>query len=210
MNKSEALIRLVDDDASLLFSTQIYLQTMGWKVVAYDSPGKFLRSDDLDVPGCLVLDFRMPNFTGLEVQQIMIERGYKHFPIIFLSGHGDIEMAVNAMSKGAVTFLEKPADPERLNAEVEKAVELGFSRSRRAKERLELKRRYSHLTAREKEVLHLVVDGLTNKEIGDKLGLSLATVKMHRGHAAEKLELSSVAEITRALILIQEEDHQDA
>ena len=77
MNKSEALIRLVDDDASLLFSTQIYLQTMGWKVVAYDSPGKFLRSDDLDVPGCLVLDFRMPNFTGLEVQQIMIERGYK-------------------------------------------------------------------------------------------------------------------------------------
>ena len=202
MNKSEALIRLVDDDASLLFSTQIYLQTMGWKVVAYDSPGKFLRSDDLDVPGCLVLDFRMPNFTGLEVQQIMIERGYKHFPIIFLSGHGDIEMAVNAMAKGAVTFLEKPADPERLNAEVEKAVELGFSRSRRAKERLELKRRYSHLTAREKEVLHL--------EIGDKLGLSLATVKMHRGHAAEKLELSSVAEITRALILIQEEDQQDA
>ncbi len=201
MNKSEALIRLVDDDASLLFSTQIYLQTMGWKVVAYDSPGKFLRSDDLDVPGCLVLDFRMPNFTGQEDQQIMIERGYKHFPI---------EMAVNAMAKGAVTFLEKPADPERLNAEVEKAVELGFSRSRRAKERLELKRRYSHLTAREKEVLHLVVDGLTNKEIGDKLGLSLATVKMHRGHAAEKLELSSVAEITRALILIQEEDQQDA
>lgn len=136
----------------------------------------------------------------LEVQQIMIERGYKHFPIIFLSGHGDIEMAVNAMAKGAVTFLEKSGRPERLNAEVEKAVELGFSRSRRAKERSELKRRYNYLTAREKEVLHLVVDGLTNKEIGDKLGLSLATVKMHRGHASDKLELSSVAEITRALI----------
>ena len=134
MNKEHTLIRLVDDDESLLFSTKILLEALGWKVAAYNSPTEFLVRDNLSIPGCAVLDVRMPQMTGLEVQETLIERGFAHFPLIFLSGHGDIQMAVNAMSKGALTFLEKPVDPERLNQEVTRAVKLGISgRSQRIK-----------------------------------------------------------------------------
>ena len=191
MNKEHTLIRLVDDDESLLFSTKILLEALGWKVAAYNSPTEFLVRDNLSIPGCAVLDVRMPQMTGLEVQEMLIERGFAHFPLIFLSGHGDIQMAVNAMSKGALTFLEKPVDPERLNQE-------------EVNELNALKRRYRQLTNREKEVLSLVAEGLTNKEIADRLELSVPTIKMHRSRASEKLATDSVAEITRALILLNE------
>lgn len=172
MNKEHTLIRLVDDDESLLFSTKILLEALGWKVAAYNSPTEFLVRDNLSIPGCAVLDVRMPQMTGLEVQEMLIERGFAHFPLIFLSGHGDIQMAVNAMSKGALTFLEKPVDPERLNQEVTRAVELGIRRAEEVNELNALKRRYRQLTNREKEVLSLVAEGLTNKEIADRLELS--------------------------------------
>lgn len=200
MNKEHTLIRLVDDDESLLFSTKILLEALGWKVAAYNSPTEFLVRDNLSIPGCAVLDVR----TGLEVQETLIERGFAHFPLIFLSGHGDIQMAVNAMSKGALTFLEKPVDPERLNQEVTRAVKLGIRRAEEANELNALKRRYRQLTNREKEVLSLVAEGLTNKEIADRLELSVPTIKMHRSRASEKLAMDSVAEITRALILLNE------
>lgn len=199
MNKEHTLIRLVDDDESLLFSTKILLEALGWKVAAYNSPTEFLVRDNLSIPGCAVLaDDR------LEVQETLIERGFAHFPLIFLSGHGDIQMAVNAMSKGALTFLEKPVDPERLNQEVTRAVKLGIRRAEEANELNALKRRYRQLTNREKEVLSLVAEGLTNKEIADRLELSVPTIKMHRSRASEKLAMDSVAEITRALILLNE------
>ena len=198
------LIRLVDDDESLLFSTKILLEALGWKVAAYNSPTEFLVRDNLSIPGCAVLDVRMPQMTGLEVQEMLIERGFAHFPLIFLSGHGDIQMAVNAMSKGALTFLEKPVDPERLNQEITRAVELGIRRAEEVNELNALKRRYRQLTNREKEVLSLVAEGLTNKEIADRLELSVPTIKMHRSRASEKLATDSVAEITRALILLNE------
>ena len=214
MNKEHTLIRLVDDDESLLFSTKILLEALGWKVAAYNSPTEFLVRDNLSIPGCAVLDVRMPQMTGLEVQEMLgdvykrqemlIERGFAHFPLIFLSGHGDIQMAVNAMSKGALTFLEKPVDPERLNQEVTRAVKLGIRRAEEANELNALKRRYRQLTNREKEVLSLVAEGLTNKEIADRLELSVPTIKMHRSRASEKLAMDSVAEITRALILLNE------
>lgn len=177
MNKEHTLIRLVDDDESLLFSTKILLEALGWKVAAYNSPTEFLVRDNLSIPGCAVLDVRMPQMTGLEVQEMLIERGFAHFPLIFLSGHGDIQMAVNAMSKGALTFLEKPVDPERLNQEVTRAVELGIRRAEEVNELNALKRRYRQLTTREKEVLSLVAEGLTNKEIADRLELSVPTSK---------------------------------
>ena len=182
MNKEHTLIRLVDDDESLLFSTKILLEALGWKVAAYNSPTEFLVRDNLSIPGCAVLDVRMPQMTGLEVQETLIERGFAHFPLIFLSGHGDIQMAVNAMSKGA----------------------LGIRRAEEANELNALKRRYRQLTNREKEVLSLVAEGLTNKEIADRLELSVPTIKMHRSRASEKLAMDSVAEITRALILLNE------
>lgn len=191
MNKEHTLIRLVDDDESLLFSTKILLEALGWKVAAYNSPTEFLVRDNLSIPGCAVLDVRMPQMTGLEVQETLIERGFAHFPLIFLSGHGDIQM-------------EKPVDPERLNQEVTRAVKLGIRRAEEANELNALKRRYRQLTNREKEVLSLVAEGLTNKEIADRLELSVPTIKMHRSRASEKLAMDSVAEITRALILLNE------
>lgn len=203
MDKNNLLIRLIDDDESLLFSMQILLEAMGWKVAAYHSPLDFLAQDRLSTPGCAVLDVRMPQMTGIEVQDELIKRGYSYFPLIFLSGHGDIQMAVNAMSKGALTFLEKPVEPEKLNAEITRAVEIGLKRAQAAEEKKELRRRFRLLTPREKEVLTLVAEGLANKDIAEKLALSLATVKMHRGRASEKLELNSTAEITRAMILLQ-------
>lgn len=170
-----------------------------------DKMDKLLNLDNYGVhSGCAVLDVRMPQMTGLEVQETLIERGFAHFPLIFLSGHGDIQMAVNAMSKGALTFLEKPVDPERLNQEVTRAVKLGIRRAEEANELNALKRRYRQLTNREKEVLSLVAEGLTNKEIADRLELSVPTIKMHRSRASEKLAMDSVAEITRALILLNE------
>lgn len=210
MDKNSVLIRLVDDDESLLFSMQILLETLGWKVAAYRSPIDFLTQDRLNTPGCAVLDVRMPQMTGIEVQEELIARGFSYFPLIFLSGHGDIQMAVNAMTKGALTFLEKPVDPERLNTEITRAVEIGLKRARTEAERKELSGRFRQLTPREKEVLTLVAEGFANKEIAEKLSLSLATVKMHRGRAAEKLELNSTAEITRAFILLQSSDSDHA
>lgn len=132
--QKQALIRIVDDDESLLFSTQIYLEALGWKVVTYNNAVDFLNRDNLNLPGCLILDVRMPRMTGLELQELLESRGFAHFPIIFLSGHGDIEMAVHTMSHGAITFLEKPADPERLAEAVKK------SRQHRHKERKRGKR----------------------------------------------------------------------
>lgn len=208
--QTKPLIRLVDDDENLLFSTKILLEALGWQVITYPSPVEFLVRDNLNIPGCLVLDIRMPQMTGLEVQEALIERGLSHFPIIFLSGHGDIQMAVKAMSKGAVTFLEKPVEPERLNTEIERAVSLGLSRIEEVNEQNNLRRRFRSLTNREKEVLQLVADGFTNKDIADQLGLSLPTVKMHRSRATEKLELRSTADVTRAVIMMQLDKNQNA
>lgn len=204
MNKEHTLIRLVDDDESLLFSTKILLEVLGWKVAAYNSPAEFLVRDNLSIPGCAVLDVRMPQMTGLEVQETLIERAFAH------GVHCHLNVAVSGkenqreMSKAALTFLEKPVDPERLNQEVTKAVELGIRRAEEVNELNALKRRYRQLTNREKEVLSLVAEGLTNKEIADRLELSVPTIKMHRSRASEKLAMDSVAEITRALILLNE------
>lgn len=202
--QDKVIVRLVDDDKDFLRSMKLMLEMMGWKVRDFSLAQDFLQEENFKVPGCIVLDMRMPGMTGLEVQEMLIERGFAHFPLIFLSGHGDIQMAVNAMSKGALTFLEKPVDPERLTQEITRAVELGIRRAEEVNELNALKRRYRQLTNREKEVLSLVAEGLTNKEIADRLELSVPTIKMHRSRASEKLATDSVAEITRALILLNE------
>lgn len=202
--KKQALIRIVDDDESLLFSTQIYLEALGWRVITYSNAVDFLNRDNLNLPGCLILDVRMPRMTGLELQELLESRGFGYFPIIFLSGHGDIEMAVHTMSHGAVTFLEKPADPEKLAEAVQKAVDLGIKKVEEQKELKDLRRRFNSLTPRELEVIKFVGQGLSNKEIGERLNVALTTVKMHRGNAVEKLGAHSAAEITKALLSLGE------
>ena len=179
----DALVRIVDDDAEQLKSLAFLLRMGGFEVMTYQSAQSFLEMDDPRKPGCLLLDHRMPGMTGMELQAELVERG-SLLPVIFLSAHGDIPMAMQAVHRGAMDFLVKPAAPDVLIAAVEKAVKKSFEDLAADAGQADLAEKAATLTDRELEVARLVAEGLLNKQIGDKLGISLPTVKLHRGNAA--------------------------
>lgn len=191
------LVRLVDDDEELLKSTAFLRRMAGFDVLTYDSAESFLELDDATRPGCLVLDQRMPGMTGMELQEAMVERS-ETLPIIFLSAHGDIPMAMQAVHRGAEDFLVKPADPQVLIEAVRKACEKSIEAASEGAETdaVEL---ISQLTARERDVAEGVAKGLLNKQIADELGISLVTVKMHRGNVTKKLGVKSAVAIAELL-----------
>ena len=154
--------------------------------------------DDPTRPGCLLLDHRMPGMTGMELQETLVERG-ETIPVIFLSAHGDIPMAMQAVHRGALDFLVKPVDPEVLVEAVRKAVQKSLDEVRTADESAQVQAATERLTERELEVAQLVAQGLLNKQIADRLGISLPTVKMHRGNVTKKLGVRSAVAIARAL-----------
>ncbi len=204
MNTYQApLIRIIDDDASLRESTRLLLETLGWEVQTYESAVEFLASDRLLRPGCLILDVRMPEMTGLELQQTLVRRGCSHLAIIFLSAHGDIQMAVQTMRHGAVDFLEKPVEPHQLLQRVTMAVAKTLQESARADELAQLKARVEKLSAREREVAELIANGLRNKQIARELNIEESTVKMHRANAMAKLAVSTPAELTRIFTTLE-------
>lgn len=195
----KTLIRLVDDDPAVLESLAFVLEREGWTVASWTSSEAFLREDAPSAPGCLILDYSMPTMTGLELQQTMNERGY-HLPIIFLTGHGDIETAVTAMKKGAVEFLEKTGDPGKLLAAVAKAVsqsENGFAVLEMPA--FEARRRADFLTERELAVVKLIAAGKLNREAADRLALSVRTVENYRASAMKKLQVKGAAELAALL-----------
>lgn len=194
----EALVRIVDDDAEQLKSLAFLLRMGGFEVMTYQSAQAFLEMDDPRKPGCLLLDHRMPGMTGMELQAELVERG-SLLPVIFLSAHGDIPMAMQAVHRGAMDFLVKPAAPDVLIAAVEKAVKKSFEDLAADAGQADLAEKAATLTDRELEVARLVAQGLLNKQIGDKLGISLPTVKLHRGNAAKKLGVRSAVAMTKAL-----------
>ena len=193
---AEALVFVVDDDAPMRESLKNLLRSVGLRVEAFASAQEFLHSPRPDVPGCLVLDVRLPGLSGLDLQKQMAE-GDRHMPIIFITGHGDIPMTVQAMKAGAVEFLTKPFRDQELLDAVQHALE----RDRQAREQRAqsdaLRRRYSALTPREREVLALVVAGLLNKQIAGQLGTSEAAVKVHRQHVMAKMAAGSLATLVR-------------
>lgn len=193
-----ALVRLVDDDAEQLKSLAFLLRMAGFEVMAYQSAASLLELDDPRRPGCLVLDHRMPGMTGMELQQELVERG-SLLPIIFLSAHGDIPMAMQAVHRGAMDFLVKPAAPEQLIAAVERAIKKSFEDLAADAGQSDLAQKAASLTERELEVARLVAEGLLNKQIADRLSISLATVKLHRGNAAKKLGVRSAVAMAKAL-----------
>ena len=194
-------IHLVDDDAAFRRSMVFLLESMGWPVQAHASAADYLDAGlpALEQTGCLLLDVRMPGMSGLELQQALIARGC-HLPIVFITGHGDVELAVQAMKHGAFDFLEKPFRDQRLLDVVSAALrqrEADLVSSERAQQAGD---RLARLSPREAEVARLVAQGLPNKLVARELDISEKTVHIHRQHVMEKAEVGSAAELARLML----------
>ena len=194
-------IHLVDDDAAFRRSLVFLLESMGWPVQAHASAADYLDAGlpALEQTGCLLLDVRMPGMSGLELQQALIARGC-HLPIVFITGHGDVELAVQAMKRGAFDFLEKPFKDQRLLDVVSAALrqrETDLVSSERAQQAGD---RLVRLSPREAEVARLVAQGLPNKLVARELDISEKTVHIHRQHVMEKAEVGSAAELARLML----------
>ncbi len=196
--RSEPIVRLVDDDATVLTAQSMFLKMAGLKVVCYSSAAEFLENDDNRIDGCLLLDVRMPNMSGLELQDEMIRRKID-LPIIFLSAHGDIEMAVQAVHKGAKNFLVKPPKLETLLEEIESAIELNISNRKDQAFGRALMQQWNQLTEAEKENARMVAKGLTNQVIAEVRGISERTVRSQRASVYDKLEVENAAELAAFL-----------
>lgn len=188
------VVRVIDDEESVRNSEAFTLRVAGIDAIAYESAESFLDRDDLRRPGCIVLDVRMPGMSGLELQQEMQDRGID-LPILFLTGHGDISMAVMTLKRGAEDFCEKPVDPARLRETVKKMIARNIE-DRRSRLRVEgMLSRWNTLTDREQEVAKLVASDMLNKQIAADLDIQEHTVKIHRSNACKKLEVRSALEL---------------
>jgi len=190
------IVIIVDDDPSLRSMLSRLLGTVGLKSTAYASPEEFLRSPAPDCAACLVLDVQMPGLSGLDLQRELAKAGHE-LPIVFMTGHGDIPMTVQAMKAGAVAFLTKPFRNQDMIDAVREGINLDRQARQKREELSELRRRYETLTAREREVFALVAVGLLNKQIALQLGTTERTVKAHRGQVVQKMEAESVADLVR-------------
>lgn len=195
---AQPLVRIVDDDPVFRASQRMLLKTRGWEVEEYESAVMFLSVADLERPGCILLDVRMPEMTGLELQMELEKKGCK-LPIIFLTGHGDISMAVHTMQHGAVSFLEKPVQPLDLIQTVAKAVDQSLQLAQKDAQEQENKAVFETLTAREQQIVMMAALDTPNKIIARELNIAEPTVKMHRAHAFAKLNVKSPLEAYRML-----------
>jgi FixJ family two-component response regulator len=193
--EASPVVFIVDDDVSIRESLEALINFDGWRVETFASAEEFLARPRTDDPSCLILDVSLPALNGLELQQRLVDR--REMPIIFITGHGDIPMTVQAMKAGAVEFLTKPIDSDGLLSAIRNAIERSRTALGSEAELDELRGRWNLLTPREREVIELVVSGLLNKQVGLKLGISEITVKAHRGKAMQKMEADSLADMVR-------------
>jgi FixJ family two-component response regulator len=200
-----AVVFVVDDDDGMRQSLKNLIRSVGLRVEAFASAQEFLRSKLTDVPGCLVLDIRMPGMSGLELQAKLNER-HSILPIIFITGHGDVPMAVEAMQAGAVDFIQKPFRDQDLLDRINQGLEKDAGSRRMLAERNMIRKRLESLTPREREVLDLVVAGKANKVIAGDLNLSQRTVEIHRARVMEKMEAHSLAHLVRMVLAVERVD----
>jgi len=187
---------VVDDDPSVLSAVGRLIRSAGHKVETFGSPREFFERSRSDEPGCLVVDLRMPDLSGLELQEAMGRAGY-HLPVIFMSGHADIQSTVKAMQGGAIDFLIKPFDEHQLLEAIDRATARDVEERMARAARDALRVRLNLLTPREREVCNLVAAGRLNKQIAAELGIAEKTVKAHRARVMAKLQAPSVADLVR-------------
>jgi two-component system response regulator FixJ len=199
MKEKPATVFVVDDDDAVRTSLRLLLKSVGLPVETFGSAHEFLELFDADRAGCLVLDIRMPGMSGLELQQRLNEM-HGIVPIVFITGHGDVPMAVEAMQYGAVDFIQKPFRDQDLIDRINQALEKDRDNRAGLKERDAIRRRIQQLTPREREVLELVTRGKANKVIAADLNVSQRTVEIHRARAMEKMGASSLAHLVRMVI----------
>jgi FixJ family two-component response regulator len=197
MTEANSLITIIDDDASFRHSAARLIRAMGHRVQTFANAVEFLKCKNPETTSCIVLDICMPGLSGLELQEKLADEGVE-IPLIFVTGHGDIPMSVRAIKAGAIEFLTKPIRDHALLESIEQAIE----RDRAARlEKAKLQKlwaRYESLTPRQRQVLALVVSGKLNKQIAAELNTVEKTIKFHRAHVMQKMEVDSVAELVRA------------
>lgn len=198
----EQIIYLVDDDEALRDSLVWLLESQGFKVAAFASAEDFLKAWRPEFNGCLLLDVRMPGISGLELHE-RLKALYCTLPIIFITGHGDVPMAVAALKKGAVDFIEKPFNDTELLRLVSQCLAKEEEGRARRRQDAEVSRRLDQLTQREREVLDLIIIGKLNKQIADVLGISIKTVEVHRARVMEKMGAQSLAELVQNVMAIE-------
>jgi len=199
MKEKPPTVYVVDDDSGVRSSIRILLKSVGISSVALASAQEFLDTYDPAQPGCLVLDIRMPGMSGLELQQQLNLRGAM-IPVIFISGHADIPMAVEAMQHGAFDFLQKPFRDQDLIDRVQRALQRDQENRNALRQHDAIRARFESLTPREREVLGLMTQGKPNKVMAGELGLSQRTVEIHRAHVMEKMAANSVAQLVRMVL----------
>lgn len=196
MTSLSPTIHLIDDDAAVRESLALLIGTVGLRVTTWDDPQAFLQGFDREGIGAIVLDVRMPGISGLTVLDTLVAQGVDQ-PVIMLTGHGTVAMCRRAFKAGAAEFLEKPVNDEQLLEALQNAVRQHVRSRERHQADRDARERYAQLSEREREVLGLIVAGLTNKEIGRALGLSPRTVETHRANLFGKLEVDSLARLIR-------------
>jgi FixJ family two-component response regulator len=198
-SQQKPIVFVVDDDVSVRESLELLIKFAGWQPEMFASAGEFLARPRTATPNCLVLDISLPDLNGLELQKLIASERID-LPIIFITGHGDVPMTVQAMKGGAVEFLTKPFDDEVLLSAIRHAIKRSAAVLDDQNEMMTLRCSYESLTPREQEVMRLVVAGMLNKQIGLKLGISEITVKAHRGKMMQKMKSESLADLVKTAV----------
>ncbi|HBP30322.1 MAG: response regulator transcription factor [Advenella sp.] len=200
MNNPSSIVYIVDDDEAVRDSLRWLLEANGYQVVAFDSAEKFLEGYNPNVISVLIADVRMPGMSGLELQETLVARKAT-IPVVFITGHGDVPMAVSTMKRGAVDFLEKPFNEADLREIIARMLEQAVSNASEQQARKNHEELIGRLTAREQQVLERIVAGRLNKQIADDLNISIKTVEAHRANIMEKLEVTTVADLMKVALV---------